>query len=178
MGIRIRKSAVHHSNDSAKNAQTTLSSLRQDTDLWYRICVLLNDLSTSWSDPSAERRVSKTTHKLYIGAPYFSESDAVKMLTTRIGNTAGVATREEQQTSGFQETPLPSSEIVTLEDALHTRLAKFLDKRRARGDLRPCGPHNMAPMYMSLLGVTKEELKDKRFLRRLWRCGPGDLKSQ
>ena len=178
MGIRPRKSALHHSNDSAKHAQTTLSSLRQDTDLWYRICVLLNDLSTVWDDPLAERCLSKTTHELYISAPYFSEFDAVKVLTTQIQNTVEVATTEDQWASGFQETPLSSSEMTTLEEAIHDRWARFVAMRRASGNSRPAGPHHMLPIYMSVLGIKKEELKDGRFLSRLWRYGPGDLKSQ
>ena len=178
MGIRIRKSAVHHSNDSAKHAQTTLSSLRQDTDLWYRICVLVRDLDTFWFDPVAERCLSKTTHELHISAPYFSESDALKVLTTQIQNTGGVVTTEKQWASGSQETPLPSSEITTLEDAIHDRWAIFGERRRASGISRPCQPYHMVPIFMSVLGINEDELKDERFLRRLTRYGPGKRKSQ
>ena len=178
MGIRTRKSALHHSNDNAKHAQTTLSSLRQDTDLWYRVCVLLNDLSTYRVDPSAERRLLKTTHELFISAPYFSESDAVKVRTTPIQTTIKVATTEEQWASGSQETPFSSSKMTTLEEAVHNRLAKVFEQHRASGDSRPCVPYDIVPVYMSFLGINKEELRDERFLRRLRRRGPGDLKSQ
>ena len=178
MEIRIRKSAVHHSNNSAKHAQTTLSSLREDTGLW-RICVLLNDLRKYWDDPSAVRRLLSTTHKLYIGAPYFSESDAVKILTTRIQNTVEVATTEGPWTSGSQKSllsssdsqksPLSSSDMTTVEEAINKEKTHFFDKRRARGNSRPSDAYRMVPINMSVLGINKEELQDKHFLRRLWR---------
>ena len=175
MGIRNRKSAVHDSDNSAKHVQTRLSSLRGDTDLWYRICILLNDLRTYWDDPSAVRRLLSTTHKLFIGAPYFSESDAVKMLTTRIQNTAEVATTEGQWTSGSQESLLSSSEMTTVEEAINKEKANFFDKREASGKSRNCEAYRLVPINMSVLGITKEELQDER---RFWRYGPGDLKSQ
>ena len=178
MGIRFRKSALHNSNTSAKHAETTLSSLRQDTDLWYRICVLLHDLCTYCDDPSALRRLDLTTDKLFICAPYFSESDAVKLLTTRIQNTVEVATTEEQWARGSQKSPLSSSEMTTVEEAIKKQWTGFFDNRRASGKSRSCPWYYMVPIYMSVLGITREELKDSRFLRRVWRHGPGDLKSQ
>ena len=176
MAKRTRKSAIHHSDNIAKQAETTLSTLRQDTDLWYRVRVLLNDLSTIGSDPSAERRLSLTAHELYISAPYFSESEAVKVRTIQIQNTVEAATTEEQSATGSQETPPSSVEMITLEEAIYKRLANFFDKRRASGDSRPCGPHDMVPVYMSVFCIGKDELKDERFLSRLRRSGLGDLK--
>ena len=64
-------------------------------------------------------------------------------------------------------------EKVTLEQAIHNRLANFFDKWGASGDSRPCGPHDMVPIYVSVLGIGKEELRDERFLGRLRRSGLG-----
>lgn len=178
MANKSRKSAVRHSNNTSKHAETSLSILRQDTDLWYRICVLLHDFSTIYRDPSAEMRLSFTEHELYLSAPYFSESDAAKVRTTRIPNTVEAAAKDEQSAYGSYETPPSASKMITVEEAIHNQLDNFFAKRRARGDSRPCGPHDMATVYMSVFGIRKEELKDERFLSRLRRSGPGYLKSQ
>jgi hypothetical protein len=60
---------------------------------------------------------------------------------------------------------------VTAEEAIKARLAGFLSKRKASGDARPCGPHDLAPVYMRVFGVAKAEIEDERFLRRLRRSG-------
>lgn len=50
-------------------------------------------------------------------------------------------------------------------------LKSFIDKRRASGDIRPCGPHHLAPMYALLFGIDLREVQDDRFLGRLRRAG-------
>lgn len=172
------QNAVSQSDKSAKPAEATLSNLRQDANLWYRIRVLLHDLSNIGGDPSAERRLSSTTHKLYISAPYFTESEAIKVRTTVLDNPTEATTAEDRSNGSSKNPSPPSYDKATLEEAIHNRLANFFDKRRASGDSRPCGPHDMFPIYVSAFGIGKEELKDKRFLSRLRRSGLGDSKSQ
>lgn len=70
------------------------------------------------------------------------------------------------------------SKGTTIEEAIYDRLANFLDKRKASGDARPCGPHDMVPVYGSIFGIPKEELEDERFLTRLRRSGHGDIRSK
>lgn len=64
---RNKKPAVA-SNDKGP----ILAALRQVSDLWYkyRIQVLLYDLSKVARDPLSEKRISSTTHPLYISDPY------------------------------------------------------------------------------------------------------------
>ena len=50
-------------------------------------------------------------------------------------------------------------------------MENFFEKRRASGDARPCGPHDMGSIYLAVFGVSKEELKDDKFLSRLRRAG-------
>jgi hypothetical protein len=61
-----------------------------------------------------------------------------------------------------------------VEDAIKERLAGSFDKRRVSGDSRPCGPHDMAPIYESVFNVKHSELEDAQFLSRLRRSGLGD----
>jgi hypothetical protein len=60
--------------------------------------------------------------------------------------------------------------LVTVEDAIRGCLENFFEKRRASGDARPCGPHDMSPIYLAVFGISKAELKDEKFLSRLRRA--------
>lgn len=61
--------------------------------------------------------------------------------------------------------------LMTIEEAIKSCLQNFFEKRRASGDARPCGPHDMGPIYAAVFGIAKEELKDEKFLSRLRRAG-------
>ncbi|KAH7487204.1 hypothetical protein FOMA001_g4621 [Fusarium oxysporum f. sp. matthiolae] len=66
---------------------------------------------------------------------------------------------------------LVSQQGMSFETAVRTLLGSFLDKRRASGDARPCGPHHLAPLYAKFFGIDLEELKEDKFLGRLRRAG-------
>lgn len=63
---------------------------------------------------------------------------------------------------------------MTVETAIKSCFQSFFEKRKASGDARPCGPHDMGPIYRAIFMVSKEELKDERFLGRLRRAGLGE----
>lgn len=65
------------------------------------------------------------------------------------------------------ENDTPKSVQETIEGCLE----RFFEKRRASGDSRPCGPHNMAPVYEPVFGIGKAELEEEGFLGRLNRSG-------
>lgn len=65
-------------------------------------------------------------------------------------------------------------ESKTVEEAIKEGLAGVFDKRRASGDSRPCGPHDMAPIYEEVFGIEPSELRDERFLSRVRRSGLGE----
>ena len=153
---------------------TSFSTIRQDADLWYRIHVLMYDLSNVTIDPSSERRISATTHELYISEPYFLDSEA-KRICTAVIDVDDVIERGEEE--AVDNTSVLSKD-VTVEEMIHYFLSDFFDKRKASGDARPCGPHDMVPIYGRVFGIQKEELKDERFLSRLRRSGIGDLKGK
>ena len=73
---------------------------------------------------------------------------------------------------------VPESETVTIEAAIQSSLQNFFEKRRASGDARPCGPHDMGPIYKAVFGISTEELRDEKFLGRLRRCGLGEKKEK
>jgi hypothetical protein len=53
---------------------------------------------------------------------------------------------------------------MIVEKAIKSCLQNFFEKRRASGDARPCGPHDMDPIYRAVFGITNEELTDEKFL--------------
>ncbi|KAI9711464.1 MAG: hypothetical protein M1820_002027 [Bogoriella megaspora] len=132
---------------SPSTASSTLADLREDPNLWYKICVLNYDLHNLKKDHNSEKRTLCTTDELYISTPYFTSDEARRIKSTVLDDGD------------------------TIEQAIATSLANFFEKRRASGDSRPCGPHDMAPVYRLCFGVDKAEIEDRRFLSRLRRSG-------
>ena len=134
---------------------TTLAHLRLDRDLWHRLHILLYDLSNIATDATSQHRLSCVTHELYISEPYFTESEAFRIRTAVV--------EEPKMTTGDTD---HSAGSVTVEEAIHAKFADFHNKRQASGDMRPCGPHDMVPVYGAVFGIWKAELRDERFLSR------------
>ena len=94
----------------------TVSDLRKDLDLWYRIHVLLYDLNNV-KDPLSQKRLSKTMNVLYIGEPYFRDFEATKIRAALIDDFG-----EPGLLNGL------STEVqgITVQRALHSKLANLL----------------------------------------------------
>ena len=183
---RNHKSQAPRPKNASQFERTNLSVLRQELELWYRLHVLLYDLNNVAKDPFSEKRLCSTTNELYISEPYFTDSQAIRIRTAIVdgvfGNadeattnvTAEAGERETTNSSQSDSTSSILNKDATVEEVIHTSLSHFFDKRKASGDARPCGPHDMLPIYLSVFNVGKEELKDDRFLSRLRRSGLGD----
>ncbi|KAK0512052.1 hypothetical protein JMJ35_005180 [Cladonia borealis] len=189
---RNLKSQAHRPENAIGSERIYLSVLRQELDLWYRIHVLLYDLNNVANDPSSEKRICSTTNELYISGPYFTDSEAIRIRTAIVNGVHGNADEaidpatnvtvgaEEGETTGGSVSDGTLSTLnkdATVEEVIHTRLGNFFNKRKASGDARPCRPHDMLPIYLSIFSVGKEELSDDRFLSRLRRSGLGDCRA-
>lgn len=130
----------------------TLASLRNNDKLWYKVRALIYDLQNMTKDKACEKRTLQTTDPLYISAPYFSAEEAVAVKNTVVHTSAGT---------------------TTLEQAISGSLENFFEKRRASGDCRPCGPHDMVPVYLECFGLDKADIVDEKFVARLRRAGLG-----
>jgi hypothetical protein len=163
-----------------------LPALQANTDLWYKIHVLLYDLCNIATDRAAESRTLATTDELYISAPYFTPDEAVLIKQTLVSPPTLQEIPEFEQLEYEQDTieedTLPAGlitieeaaspvSLITIEEAIKSCLVNFFEKRRASGDARPCGPHDMGPIYLAVFGISKAELKDEKFLSRLRRAG-------
>lgn len=123
-----------------------------------------------------------TTDELYISGPYFTTEEALLIKNTVVSPPIltdipefEVLEFDEDIDSGINE-PLKEvapQKTLTIQEAITSCLQNFFAKRRASGDARPCGPHDMGPIYKTVFGITTEELKDEKFLGRLRRTGLG-----
>lgn len=169
MAKRKQKLGSQPATTSTSSSHPKLATdLKTDTNLGYKLRVLLYDLRNMVKDRSSEARTLATTHPTYISGPYFTPDEA-----DLVRNTVVILINEDENQEGETTKggdPCPSE--TTVEQAIHTRLANFFEKRLASGDARPCGPHDMAPIYEGLFGISKEELQDdEKVLSRLRRCG-------
>lgn len=173
-----------HPRTATQKTEMNLPALQENHDLWYKIKVLLYDLCNIATDRTSESRTLATTDELYISAPYFTADEAALIKSTQVPpptlhEIPEFEQFDHEQIHNEQDTILEettveengSSSLVTIEYAIKGCLKHFFDKRRASGDARPCGPHDMGPIYLTIFGVSKEELKDEKFLSRLRRAG-------
>lgn len=120
------------SPESEPGAPHTLISIFDTNDLRFKICALIYDLRNI-KEHSSQHRLSSTTDPQYISTPYFSPNEA------NLVKSALVASEEGQ--------------TITVQAALTQRLEGFFSKRSASGDFRPCGPHDMVPIYLEVFGL-------------------------
>lgn len=147
-----KPAAGSNSTQVVENIQ--VSNLRQDVTLWYKILILLYDFSNFAKDAQSEMRLNCTTHMLYISEPYFDEFETQRILKATLDVDEGCPK-------------------VSVEEAIHGAFENFAEKSKASGDARPCGPHGLLPVYCDVFGVSKDELKEEKFLSRLRRSGIG-----
>ncbi|KAH9909088.1 hypothetical protein F4778DRAFT_715277 [Xylariomycetidae sp. FL2044] len=168
------------SGPSRSRPLKTVEDLRSDPDIDYRLKALLFDLCHV-KEHTSQRRLEQTTDSLYISSPYFTPEQAIRVREAATcrrrrkeceyeydphennnnNNNPSQSEEEDQSSAGLLLLPL------SVQDAITRRLENFLEKRRASGDARPCGPHDLAPVYLEVFGIADAELRDERFLRRL-----------
>lgn len=138
---------------------TTQIQIRDDVVLGYRLKILLYDLQNLNQNPQSARRLNATTDVHYLSEPYFTpeQADAVKQ--------AAVCEISQEETTGY----ILSKPMIgrTVQEAIQLHLGGFLAKRHGSNDKRPCGTHDILPLYMALFGLDKACLEDERFLGRL-----------
>ncbi|KAH9203619.1 hypothetical protein DL95DRAFT_244390, partial [Leptodontidium sp. 2 PMI_412] len=136
------------------------SELKKNNDIWYKIKVLIYDLANIKNDPASVTRLERTVDELYISEPYFTAEQAELVKSTLVHFPPEPDEMEEDYAEGEMKTE-------TVEEAIKRRMVNFYDKRKASGDFRPCGPHDMVPVYLGVFGILKGELEDEKFLGRL-----------
>ncbi|KAI6089419.1 hypothetical protein F4821DRAFT_55645 [Hypoxylon rubiginosum] len=153
---------------------TKTSALLTEQDLAFKIRALLYDFRNFRTDHTSQERLSLTTDPLYISSPHFTPEEAARIKAAIVDTYTEMSEDAETENDGYEDeeqTVPTTSQPQIVEDMLHAKFAKFLEKRKASGDSRPCGPHDMAPIYKAIFGISKTELEDENFLRRLRKSG-------
>lgn len=153
---------------NAARTPTTTSTFVADPHVRYRLRVLLYDFSHVSENPLSQTRLSKTTDPLYISGPYFTESEATFIKEAIVGTCTE---NDTNLARGRGSSAHLSDAQLTVQDMIQAQLANFFDKRRASGDSRPCGPHDLAPIYEEVFAINRAELEEEGFLRRLRKHG-------
>ncbi|KAK4616176.1 hypothetical protein CLAFUW4_09736 [Fulvia fulva] len=148
---KSKPSASQANKIAASKTPRTLAELRSDQTFSYKIKVLVHDFLNLAKDDAAKKRLNETLDVHYISTPYFTPDEATLIKAATV--------KKEDGTN------------CTIEELISTHFENFLEKRRASGDARPCGPHDMAPVYLSCFGIDKGEFEDEKFLSRLRRSG-------
>jgi hypothetical protein len=148
------------SENAIPGTSVKTSILLSDSRLRYKLSVLIYDLRNIMKDHNSEVRTLSTTDELYLSLPYFTNAESAAIKTalvdrTDVGELDGIKLEQNQ----------------TSEMAIKTNLATFFEKRKASEDSRPCGPHDIAPLYQKVFGIETAEIQDDRFLARLRRQG-------
>lgn len=94
--------------------------------------------------------MTSTTDEQYISAPHFTSAEADQIKAT-----------------------LGDKQNHKIEEIIKSSFVNFFEKRKASGDSCPCGPTDLAPIYLEVFGVERVEIEDERFLSRLRRSGLG-----
>lgn len=141
------RSDGHGMATSSPPIPVTVQNLRKDLALWYNLLVLIYDLQNVKQDKNAQDRLNSTIHERYLSAPYFTTVDEVAKIQGAV------------------------LDGVTVDEAITQRLENFFEKRKASGDARPCGPHDMVPAYLECFGIEKREIRDEGFVRRVRKHG-------
>jgi hypothetical protein len=178
---KVKKEQVANNAVKAKQAEaakTTLSELKGNRNVWYKIHVLIYDLCNIKNDRSSESRIDRTVDELYISEPYFTTSEAALIKATLVEVTKSTKDIIDKEVISNEEVNSVTKDFKAVEEAIKERLSNFYDKRKASGDFRPCGPHDMAPVYLSIFGIPRGELEDERFLGRLRRSGLDESREQ
>ncbi|KAM3536919.1 hypothetical protein ARSEF1564_010159 [Beauveria bassiana] len=154
--------------DPTSAAPTTTSAVAADPILGFKMRLLIHDFINVKKDANAARRINSTTHPHYISLPYFDQQQA-DAVEAAIVDT--IPTVEHEHRRGQEHLAvlanIPSQQGQRFDLALEVFFQNFFDKRRASGDARPCGPHNLAPVYALLFGIDKKELDSPQFQSRI-----------
>lgn len=162
----------------------TTTAIASDSTLGYKFRVLLHDFLNITKDPNAGCRINATTDEHYISLPYFSPSETamvkaaivdVDLSQQQLSAVMPAEIYVDDEDGGVGDSSLKSAiehlEENTFDEVVRALLQSFIDKRRASGDARPCGPHHLAPMYASLFGIDLKDIQNEKFLSRLRRAG-------
>lgn len=133
------------SPSSMDDSLVSLPELKTDSDIWYKLHVLLYDLRHFEQSSISKSRLETVIDPSYLGEPYFNADEAKKIKGARLDGDKTLA--------------------VLIQDTLSERLERRMKKRVESGDYRVCAAHDVAPILEKALGIKPKDLeRDQVFL--------------
>ena len=142
------------------DSSTSLPELKMDSNIWYKIHVLLYDLRHFEQSNISQSRLETVIDPSYLGEPYFNPEEAEKIKGARLDGDKTLS--------------------ALIEETLDERLNRRMKKRVESGDYRVCAAHDVAPILEKALGIKPKDLeRDQGFLNTMAANGlhlkPGEL---
>ena len=130
------------------NSSISLPELKMDSDIWYKIHVLLYDLRHFEQSNVSRCRLETVIDPSYLGEPYFNPEEADKIKGARLDGDKTLS--------------------ALIEETLDERLNRRMKKRVESGDYRVCAAHDVAPILEKALGIRPKVLeRDQGFLNTM-----------
>jgi len=127
------------------NPLTSLPELKRNSNIWYRIHVLLYDLRHFEQSNVSRSRLETVVDPSYLGEPYFNQDEAEEIKGTHLNGDKAMS--------------------ALIEEILNERLNRRMKKRVESGDYRVCAAHDVAPILEKALGIKPKDLeRDQAFL--------------
>jgi hypothetical protein len=117
----------------------SLSELKMDSNIWYKIHVLLYDLRHFEQSNVSRHRLETVIDPSYLGEPYFNPDEAEKIKGARLDGDKTLS--------------------ALIEETLDERLSRRMKKRVESGDYRVCAAHDVAPILEKAFGIKPKELE-------------------
>jgi hypothetical protein len=148
----------HKSDVSSTLSQLTTSEVRDDPFLGYKIRVLIYDFQNLTKDRSSQKRLDATTDEHYISTPYFQPEEVAlikaALVDVQVDDRLDPNFTDDTVVGVLGNSPLSARiKSQTVDTAIRLMTRNFIEKRKASGDWRPCGPHYLAPVYAAIFGI-------------------------
>ena len=118
-----------------------LSALKTniDSDLWYKLHVLVYDLRHFEQSNFSRSRLESVVDPSYLGEPYFTRNEADKLKGALVDTDKTLS--------------------VLIEETLNERLNRRMKKRVESADYRVCAAHDIAPILERALNIKPKDLE-------------------
>ena len=123
----------------------SLPELKMNSNIWYKIHVLLYDLRHFEQSNISQCRLEIVIDPSYLGQPYFNADEAEKIKGARLDGDKTLS--------------------ALIEETLNERLNRRIKKRVESGDYRVCAAHDVAPILEKAFAIKPKDLeRDQVFL--------------
>ena len=130
------------------NSSVSLSELKMNSNVWYKLHVLLYDLRHFEQIKVSHSRLETVIDPSYLGEPYFNQDEAEKIKGARLDGNKILS--------------------ALIEETLNERLNRRMKKRVESGDYRVCAAHDVAPILEKVLGIKPKDLeRNQAFLDKM-----------